>query len=58
VSYLAYLCYRKSYNDDNELIDEDIVIKFEQPASWQYEKVVAIEFSPLQSWTSKDKELC
>jgi len=53
VSYLAYLCYRKSYDDD-----EDVIIKFEQPASWQYEKVVAIEFSPLQSWTSKDKELC
>lgn len=57
MSYLAYLCYRNSYDDDNELIDEAVVIEFEQPPSWRYAKVVPIQFSPLHSWTDKDKDL-
>jgi len=53
MSYLAYLCYRNTYDDE----DEDVTVKFTEPKSWEYDKVIAIQFSPLHSWSDKDKEL-
>lgn len=52
MSYLAYLCYPNSYDDD-----EPVVIQFVEPESWKYANVVPIQFSVLHSWTDKDKEL-
>lgn len=54
MSYMAYLCYHHSYDDDEEL---EPVIKFEEPADWKYEKIIPIQFSVLHHWTDKDKGL-
>ena len=53
MSYLAYLCYRKTEDDE----DEAVTVKFVEPRRWEYDKVIAIQFSPLHSWSDKDKEL-
>jgi hypothetical protein len=58
MSYIAYICYRHTYDDDNELIDEATEICFEQPDKWKYSQVIPIQFSPLMSWDEhKDKKL-
>lgn len=54
--YLAYLCYRHSYDGD-ERIDEDVVVEFSEPDSYHYSKVIPIQFTPIHSWTDKDKAL-
>lgn len=56
MSYIAYLCYSRPYDDEDEE-DREPEIKFEEPSSWKYEKVVPIQFSILHSWNNKDKEL-
>ena len=53
MTYLAYLCYPIH----DELLEETVVIQFEQPPSWKYAKVVPIQFSVLHSWADADKEL-
>ena len=55
MAYLAYLCYRNSYDDDDE--SAEATIQFVEPESWRYAKVIPIQFSVLHSWTNKDKEL-
>lgn len=58
MSYIAYICYRHTYNDDNELIDEATELVFEEPQTWKYAQVITIQFSPLMSWDhSNDKKL-
>ena len=54
--YLAYLCYRHTYDGD-ELIDEDTVICFSEPDKYRYAKIIPIQFTPIHSWTDKDKAL-
>ena len=54
--YMAWLCYPNSYFDDDE-DDNEPEIKFEQPDDWKYEKIIPIQFSPLHSWSDKDKGL-
>lgn len=54
MSYLAYICYRHSYDDDNELIDEDVTIQFSEPDRYLYSKIILITFTPLHSWSKKD----
>lgn len=51
--YIAYLCYPYAYDDD----DVEPTIKFEEPASYLYDKVVPISFSVIHRWTQKDEEL-
>jgi hypothetical protein len=55
MNYLAYLCYRNSYDNDDE--SAEATIQFVEPERWKYAKVVPIQFSVLHSWTDKDKEL-
>lgn len=57
MSYLAYICYRQLYNDDNELIDEDVDIVFSEPERYLYSKVILITFTPLHSWSEKDANI-
>ena len=52
MAYLAYLCYRNSYDESAEA-----TIQFVEPEHWKYAKVVPIQFSVLHSWTDADKEL-
>lgn len=54
MSYLAYICYRHSYDDDNELIDEDVTIQFSEPERYLYSKIILITFEPLTQWSKKD----
>lgn len=54
MSYLAYLCYRNEYD---ELLEQTVTLEFERPNDWKYTKVIPIHFSPIHSWTDKDKEL-
>lgn len=56
MSYMAYLCYSYSYDDEDDEPNEP-VIKFERPEDWKYEKVIPIQFSVLHHWTDKDKGL-
>ena len=57
MSYLAYLCYRTDYDDDNELLNQTVTVEFERPQDWKYNNVIPIQFSPLNAWSNKDKEL-
>jgi hypothetical protein len=57
MSYLAYICYNHTYDDDNELIDENPEIRFEEPSRYRYSTVVPITFEPLHSWSKKDVTL-
>lgn len=58
MSYCAWLCYKHTYDDDNELIDETTEIVFEQPESWRYDQIIPIQFTPLTSWNAiMDKKL-
>lgn len=54
MSYLAYLCYQRTWDEDEP---EEVVVEFVEPERWRYSKVVPIQFSVLHSWTNKDKEL-
>lgn len=54
MSYIAYLCYPRSYDEDDDTEPE---IKFERPGEWRYEKIIPIQFSVLTEWTEKDKGL-
>jgi hypothetical protein len=55
MSYLAYICYRQSYGDDDELLGEVATLEFAEPHPWEYDKIIPIQFSPLSRWTDKDK---
>lgn len=57
MSYLAWICYRQSYDDDNELIDEDVNLVFSEPDRYRYSKVIPITFNPLHSWSEKDAKI-
>ena len=57
MSYLAYICYNHTYDDDNELIDENPEIRFEEPDRYRYSKVIPITFNPLHSWSEKDAKI-
>ena len=57
MSYLAYICYNHTYDDDNELIDENPEIRFEEPERYLYSKVILITFTPLYSWSEKDANI-
>lgn len=52
MSYLAYLCFCDFEDDDSLCVTE-----FSEPPRWKYTKVIPIQFSPIHSWTDKDKEL-
>ena len=54
---MAYLCYPYSYGDEDDNEPVELVIRFEQPEKWKYEKVLPIQFSVLHGWTNKDKGL-
>lgn len=56
MSYIAYLCYPFSYDEEDE-DDNEPVIKFEEPEGWMYEKIIPIQFSVLHRWGDKDKGL-
>lgn len=57
-TYFAYLCYpHDNCNSDEEIVDSNPEIKFEEPLEWKYEKILPIQFSILHSWSNKDKEL-
>jgi hypothetical protein len=47
MSYMAYLCYPHSYDDED---DNESVIKFEEPEQWKYETVIPIQFDVLHRW--------
>ena len=49
--YMAWLCY------SHLQMDQEPEIKFEEPESWRYEKIIPIQFSVLHQWSDKDKEL-
>ncbi len=51
--YMAWLCYPPTYY----LEDNEPEIKFEQPESWRYDKIIPIQFNILYQWTDKDKRL-
>jgi hypothetical protein len=53
--YIGYLCYPHPFDDDEE--DREAVLKFTEPDTWKYEKVIPIQFSVLHSWTINDKKL-
>jgi hypothetical protein len=38
-------------------LDQEPEIKFEEPESWRYYKIIPIQFSALEQWSDKDKEL-
>jgi hypothetical protein len=51
--YMAWLCYPHTYDlDDNEP-----EIKFSEPESWMYDKILPIQFNILHRWSDKDKKL-
>jgi hypothetical protein len=53
MTYSAWLCYPHTYDlDDNEP-----EIKFSEPDSYKYSKIIPIQFSVLHQWTDKDKGL-
>ena len=47
MSYMAYLCYPQSYDDED---DNEPEIKFEEPEQWMYETVIPIQFDVLHRW--------
>jgi hypothetical protein len=51
--YMAWLCYPHTYDLESDKPE----IKFEQPESWKYSKIIPIQFSVLHTWTDKDKGL-
>ena len=51
--YSAWLFYPHTY----DLEDNEPEIKFSEPNSWMYAKIIQIQFSILHQWTDKDKEL-
>lgn len=48
MSYIAYLCYPHSYDEEDEELET--VIKFEEPEQWKYETVIPIQFDVLNEW--------
>jgi hypothetical protein len=40
---LAWLCYTNGYDLD----EQEIIIKFEEPESWQYAKIVPIVYAEI-----------
>lgn len=58
---MSYLCYPRPYATDDPYADEELVIKFEEPEEWRYEKVLPIQFDILHRWDDhkrpKDKRL-
>jgi hypothetical protein len=52
--YLAYLCYQRTWDDDEPA---EVIIQFVEPERYRYSKVVPIQFSVLHDWTDADKEL-
>jgi len=53
--YIAWLCYPYAYDEDDDEVEP--TIEFREPGSWKYGKVIQIQFSVLQQWTDRDKEL-
>jgi hypothetical protein len=53
--YMAWLCYSSLQMGDD--LDQEPEIKFSEPASWMYEKIIPIQFSVLHQWSDKDKRL-
>ena len=53
--YMAWLCYPSLQMGDD--LDQEPEIKFEEPESWMYDKIIPIQFSILHQWTDKDKGL-
>jgi len=51
--YVAWLCYPHTY----ELDDTSPIIKFVEPQSWEYDKIILIQFNPIHHWTDKDRAL-
>lgn len=50
MSYMAYLCYPHSYDDEDDNEPVELVIKFEEPEQWKYETVIPIQFDVLHRW--------
>jgi len=53
--YMAWLCYPSLQMGDD--LDQEPEIKFEEPESWRYDKIIPIQFSVLHQWSDKDKGL-
>ena len=53
--YMAWLCYPSVQMGDDE--EQEPEIKFSEPESWMYEKVLPIQFSVLHQWSDRDKGL-
>jgi len=53
--YIAWLCYPSVQMGDDEYQEPEI--KFSEPESWMYDKILQIQFSILHQWSEKDKEL-
>lgn len=57
MSYIAYLCYPRQPWDEDEDDEIELVVRFEEPEAWKYDKIIPIQFDVLHRWTDKDKEL-
>ena len=53
--YMAWLCYPRAYGLDEYEAEPEI--KFSEPKSWMYEKILPIQFNVLHQWSDKDKGL-
>jgi hypothetical protein len=47
--YMAWLCYPHTYDLD-DLDDNEPEIKFEEPESYLYAKILPIQFNILHKW--------
>ena len=55
MAYIAWLCYPDLQMGDD--LDQEPEIKFEEPESWRYSKIIPIQFSVLHQWSDKDKRI-
>lgn len=53
--YKAWLCYPSIQMGDD--LDQEPEIKFSEPESWMYDKIIPIQFNILHQWSDKDKGL-
>lgn len=54
--YKAYLCF-PYIDDEDDGGDTEVLVVFEEPYEYKYQKVVPISFSVLQKWTAMDQRL-
>jgi hypothetical protein len=55
--YMAWLCYRHQPGWGEDLENYEPEIKFQEPESWKYSKIIPIQFSVLEQWRCDPKLL-